>query len=43
MDGIAIANPGANTEAVFSVKRPSPFMVKDIGHARHGRPLRNFN
>ena len=43
MDTIAIANPGANTEAVFSVERPSHVMVKDMGHARHGRPLRNFN
>ena len=43
MDDIAIANPGANTEAVFSAERPSPFMGKDIGHARHGRPLRNIN
>jgi hypothetical protein len=43
MDGIAIANPGANTEAVFSVERPSHFVVKEIGHALHWKPLRNVN
>lgn len=43
MDDFAIAKPGANTEAVFSVERPSHVMVKEIWHALHWRPLRNFN
>ena len=43
MDCVAIADPGANTEAVFSAARPSHVMVKEIGHAPHWRPLRNFN
>jgi len=43
MDDIAIANPAANTEAVFLVEHPSHVMVKKIGSALHGRPLRNFN
>ena len=43
MDRIAIADPGANTEAVFSAARLSDFIVKEIGHAPHWRPPRNFN